>query len=68
MELDELRAGLAETAIGLGQASPAQQVGTGEGAQAGFATLAPREGGGGVEGALRVAQWQEGLPQRVFNR
>jgi hypothetical protein len=53
MEFHQVGTGLAETAVGFGQATPAGQVGSGEGAQAGFAGLAPREDGGGVERAFR---------------
>ena len=53
MDFQQVGPGLAETAVRFGQVTPAGQVRSGEGAQAGFAPLAPRQDRGGVERALR---------------
>ena len=53
MEFHQVGTGLAETAVGFGQVTPTGQVGSGEGAQAGLAGVAPRQDRGGVERAFR---------------
>ena len=52
MESDQASTGLAELAVGSGEAAPASEVGRGERAEMSSAGLAPRKDGGGLEGAL----------------
>ena len=52
MESDQASPGMAELAVGCGEAVPASEVGRGKRAEMSSAVLAPRKDGGGMERAL----------------